>query len=402
MNQCGPMNPGAAAGRESLPRARGWMFLGQALLLGGALSLAAPLPAAQQGDDGRPFMERMQALKQAMPDKASRPDGLAITVLGSGGPMAMSERASAGYVIYINKVPRIMMDGGGGVYERMGKGHIFDLLRLDTWLLSHLHIDHSADFPAIVKSMYFLRRGYNQKTPLLVVGPEAWGHFPSTKQFVADYFDPDKGTYRYLHDFLDTVLAKDMQIETKEVPYDYEKVKSPVEVLEKDGIRITSIPVMHGPREAKTPSVAYRIDYKGRSITYSGDLNLHTDNLITLAKGTDVLIVDASLGPAQKFEPPSLYHPLPDDIGKAAKAAGAKKLVLSHFMPPYIPAKIDRIVEAVKQHYDGPVVVAEDLMTIAADGSVEKSGGQEAEDDDGRDRSGPMQRMRERRQQRSE
>ncbi len=372
------------------------------IMLLSLLTVAGGRAGAQEGNDGPQFMEKMKSMKQAMPDKSARPDGLAIEILGSGGPMAMSERASAGYMIYIDRVPRIMIDGGGGVFERMGKAHLFDLMRLDTWLFSHLHIDHSADFPAIIKSMYFIRRGYNS-TPLTVYGPDAWGDFPSTSQFVANYFDPKHGTYAYLHNFLHTVKAKELNIETKNLPYDYEKVKKPVEVMEEDGIRITSIPVMHGPRESKTPSVAYRIEYGGRSITFSGDLNLHTPNLVTLAKNTDVLIIDASLGPAQHFEPPDIFHPLPGDIGKAAKKAGVKKLVLSHFMPPYVPGKIDRIVKAVKEEYDGPVVVAEDLMTVSANGEGQESGAaskRDANDDTATRR--PMERMRERMQRRSE
>ena len=344
-------------------------------------------------------MGRMQAVRTAMPDRSDRPGGLAVTVLGSGGPMAMTDRASSGYVIYIDRVPRMLLDGGGGTFERLGEGGIFDLLRLDTWLFSHLHIDHSAEFPAIIKSMYFLRRGYNINTPVTVIGPDAWGDFPSTSQFVDAFFDPEKGVYRYLHAFVSTVFGGKLDFETRDLPYDYEKTTEPVEVFEHDGVRVTSIPVMHGPREAQTPAVAFRIDYGGHSITYSGDLNSRSGNLVKLAKGSDMLIYDAALGPVQNFEPPDLYHTPPGDVGKAAESAGVKTLVLSHFMPPYLPVKIDRIVAAVKEHYKGNVIVARDLMTMSADGgTASAAGAQDSQEEasDPRQRGGPMQRMRER------
>ena len=239
-------------------------------------------------------------------------------------------------------------------------------MRVDSWLFTHFHIDHSSEFPAIIKSMYFLRRGYN-RTPLTVVGPAAWGEFPSATEFVNAFFDKDKGIYRYLHNFLHTVYGMDLKFETIDVPYDYDKVKTPQKVFDRDELIVTTIPVMHGPREAKTAAVAYRIDYQGQSITYSGDLNSKTENLAMLAKGTDILIYDASLGPAQRMSPADVYHSTPSDIGKTAQQAGVKKLVLSHLMPPYVDMKINGIVSDVKHYYSGPVVVAQDLMTIAAD-----------------------------------
>jgi len=358
------------------------------------------LPAAlrAQTPDTPSFMQRMQSMGAAMPDRSSRPDGLAVTVLGSGGPMAMTDRASAGYVIYRDRVPRILVDGGGGTFERLGEAHIFDLVRMDTWLFTHLHIDHSAEFPAIIKSMYFLRRGYNKRSPLTVVGPDAWGDFPSTSEFVDAFFNREHGIYRYLHNFLKTVFAGELHFETKDLAYDYEKVKTPQSVMTRDGMKISYIPVMHGPRSAQTPAVAYRIDYQGKSITLSGDLNSRSGNLVRLAKDSDLLIYDAALGPVQDFDPPDLYHTPPADIGKAAREAGVGTLVLSHFMPPYVPMKIERIVAAVKQEFDGKVIIAEDMMTLSAPGAVSAQGGDTPAGQLTPPRMGPMQRMRERMQ----
>ncbi len=373
-------------------------LLGATLLISAVAATAAPATNGEEKGNGGP-MGRMKEMRTAMPDRSDRPDGLAVTVLGSGGPMAMTDRASSGYVIYINRVPHMLIDGGGGTFERLGEDRIFDLLRLDTWLFSHLHIDHSAEFPAIIKSMYFLRRGYNINTPITVIGPDAWGDFPSTSQFVDAFFDPEKGVYRYLHAFVHTVMGGNLSFETKNLPYDYEKTTEPVQVFDRDGVRVTSIPVMHGPREAQTPAVAFRIDYGGHSITYSGDLNSRSGNLVKLAKGTDMLIYDAALGPVQNFEPPDLYHTPPGDIGKAAQSAGVKTLVLTHFMAPYLPVKVERIVSAVKEQYKGKVIVASDMTTLGANGATASTAGaddSQEEASDARQRGGPMERMRNR------
>ena len=47
---------------------------------------------------------------------------LTITVLGSGGPVATKAgRASASYLISTNGEPRILMDAGGGSFQRLAK-----------------------------------------------------------------------------------------------------------------------------------------------------------------------------------------------------------------------------------------------------------------------------------------
>ena len=291
---------------------------------------------------------------------------LAVTVLGSGGPMAMVDRASPGYLLSVDGTPRVFMDCGGGTYERLGQGRILNLERVDMWLFSHFHIDHCADFPAIIKSMYYLRRAYNP-TPLTIIGPDRGGKFPSAVEFVDKNFNPETGVYAYLHDFLNTVYSPDIRLTTMNVPYDYTVYKSPITAFEKDGIRVSTIPVRHGS-DLATPSVAYRVDYSGKSITFSGDLSsdagLDRENIVALSTGSDVLIYDASLSPAQQFDPPDDYHTLPGEIGQVAQAAGVRKLVLSHFMPPYTDLKIREIVAAVKQYYSGTVIVASDLLAV--------------------------------------
>ena len=80
---------------------------------------------------------------------------LSVMVLGSGGPVATAKgRASAGYLIFTDGKPRILMDAGGGTYQRLAKSGV-NVKDLDLVLLSHLHIDHTADLSSIIKTIYF-------------------------------------------------------------------------------------------------------------------------------------------------------------------------------------------------------------------------------------------------------
>lgn len=50
---------------------------------------------------------------------------LSVMVLGSGGPMATaSNRASAGYLIFLDGKPRILMDAGGGTFARLAESGV--------------------------------------------------------------------------------------------------------------------------------------------------------------------------------------------------------------------------------------------------------------------------------------
>ena len=45
---------------------------------------------------------------------------LAVQVLGSGGPVADSARASSGYLVWDHGRARVLIDAGGGTFQRFG------------------------------------------------------------------------------------------------------------------------------------------------------------------------------------------------------------------------------------------------------------------------------------------
>ena len=79
---------------------------------------------------------------------------LSLQVLGSGGPESGDKCASSGYVIWVDGKSRVLVDFGGGAslrFEEVG-AKIEDL---DVILLTHLHVDHTADLPALLKSSFY-------------------------------------------------------------------------------------------------------------------------------------------------------------------------------------------------------------------------------------------------------
>ncbi|MGB6595563.1 MAG: MBL fold metallo-hydrolase, partial [Candidatus Acidiferrum sp.] len=118
-----------------------------------------------------------------------------VVVLGSGGPRAFG-RASSSYVLLLDGTPRILVDAGPGAFLRIGELEL-DLEKIDTVLLTHLHIDHSGDLAA-----FFNDRALTSDGPISyrIFGPDGAGLFPKTSRFV-DLLVGDGGAFAYQKTF---------------------------------------------------------------------------------------------------------------------------------------------------------------------------------------------------------
>ena len=79
------------------------------------------------------------ACVQAAPAKPS----MEVVVLGSGGPRPFG-RGGSSFIVVLEGQPRILVDAGPGAFLRIGELGL-DLDKVDTVLLTHLHIDHAGD-----------------------------------------------------------------------------------------------------------------------------------------------------------------------------------------------------------------------------------------------------------------
>src|ERR1700756_1809152 len=130
------------------------------------------------------------------PAQSCGAQGIAVQVLGSGGPELQDKRASSSYLVWVNGRARVLVDAGGGSALRFGESGA-QMSQLDAILFSHFHVDHSGDFAALIKSSWFEDR----KRDLPIYGPEGNDFMPSTTEFVSDFFG-DHGVYRYLSELL--------------------------------------------------------------------------------------------------------------------------------------------------------------------------------------------------------
>ena len=286
----------------------------------------------------------------AEPDPRCPPeDGIALQVLGSGGPIADDGRASTAYILWIDGRSRVMIDAGGGAFLRFGEaGATFEAL--DFVGLSHFHTDHSADFPALLKSGYFADR----ERPLAVAGPGAGGPFPGLDDYLGAMLEPGAGAYGYLGGYLDGTRGL-VQLSPSEVSIDTTDTAT---VFDSDKLEITAIPVPHGI----VPALGFRARVNDTSVVFGSDQNGSDPAFVDFARDADVLVMHMPI-PESATGGALQLHAKPSRIGAIAAAADVDKLLLSHFMARSL-RDFEGNVNKVREAFDGEVVVAEDLACL--------------------------------------
>lgn len=270
--------------------------------------------------------------------------GVWLQVLGSGGPEITDKRASSGYLVWADGRARILVDMGPGSmlrYEKSG-ARVEDL---DVVLLTHLHVDHSADLPALVKASFFTERTRD----LPIYGPTGNALMPDTVAFVQTLFAEPAGAYRYLSGYLTGDEAFRL------LPHNVSAEGTALRpVVEGKGYKVTAVPVHHGP----IPALAWRVDIAGRALGFSGDMNGDNHTLPKLAAGADLLVAHHAIPQGAEGVERKLHMP-PSVIGEIAAEARVKQLVLSHRMVRTLGREAESTRE-IRRRYAGSMAFAED------------------------------------------
>ena len=251
---------------------------------------------------------------------------LSVTILGSGTCVPDLKRSACAVLVEIGR-SKILLDIGPGTMRRLLEYGV-TIFELTHVLISHFHPDHTSELvPLLFATKY--PEAQRRKHPLKVyAGQGLNAHYAGLQTVYGQW-----------------IVLPEYQLSLHEM--------DPVAGLLKfDGFSLSARSVAHRPE-----SLAYRIDTaQGLSVVYSGDTDA-CESLIDLAKGTDLLICEASMPDGQKVT----GHLTPSIAGSIAARADAKRLVLTHLYPPC--DKVD-IVKQARSTYKGPIVMAEDLMTF--------------------------------------
>lgn len=268
---------------------------------------------------------------------------ITIQILGSGGP-EFSQRASSGYLIWIDGKAKILVDTGGGSFLRFTQSGA-ELKDLEVIALTHLHIDHSADLPQFMKAGFFTDR--TKMLPIL--GTTGAGDFSNIKTYLNRLFGKN-GTYAYMQDIL-TPQSDSFEIKPIILNQNFNSINI-------GAIKVTSIGVQH----RGVPAIAYTFEIDGKKIVFSGDTSANSENIIKLARDADYLIAHHAI-PQHSGKFAKRLHMTPKRIGEVAKKANVKHLILSHRMKR-THDKENESEKLIRENFNGEIIWAEDLMKV--------------------------------------
>jgi len=277
-----------------------------------------------------------------------QPSGVALQILGSGGPIADDGRASAAYVVWVDGRSRVLVDAGGGAFLRFGEAGA-RFADLDFVGLSHFHTDHSADFPALLKSGYFTSR----ERDLAVAGPSAGDPFPGLNSYLLSLLAPGAGAFGYLSGYLDGSAGL-VKLRPTEVDITN---RDPSTVFDSPArqIHIEAMAVPHGI----VPALAFKVHVGNRVLVFASDQNGTDSRFTDFAAGANALVMHMPIPEGATGAATQLHAP-PAALGKIAVNADVETLVLSHFMARSL-RNIDENVAAIRASYDGRTLIADDL-----------------------------------------
>lgn len=244
-----------------------------------------------------------------------------VTVLGSGTAVPVPSRFPAGYLLETESQVALV-DCGPGTLRRLANVGI-GLERLDAVLLTHYHTDHCADIAALLFALHAPR--YAGRPPLRLFGAPG----------------------------LQRLIDKLTEVWPWLAPRGYElridELRPGTFVL--GDAEVTAVPIRHTAQ-----SLGYRVTDGTGSVAFSGDADT-CDELVELARGTDLFVCDCAMPDGQKID----GHLTPRLAGEHAERASARRLLLTHFYPE---CDGHDLAAATRTVYGGEVVLAEDLMVL--------------------------------------
>jgi ribonuclease BN (tRNA processing enzyme) len=283
----------------------------------------------------------------ALADKLCGDTGVWVQILGAGGPEIDDRRGGSSFLVWNDGVVKAMIDTGPGASVAFDRAEAnFEDLRVIAF--THLHVDHAGDFPGFIKGSSFLER----TAPLVILGPDSNNPmFPDTETFVRRLIGPE-GAFAYLQDFLTPKSTGGYRISVRNVPAAGKKRWTE---YGNDDLKLDAIPVNHGD----VPALAWRVEIGDQVIVFTGDFNNDKNLMPEFAKDADALIATHAIHEQARGIQREL-HALPSELGRIAKQANARMLILAHRMGRTL-GRESQTRRHIEEHYDGHLLFAEDM-----------------------------------------
>jgi ribonuclease BN (tRNA processing enzyme) len=250
-----------------------------------------------------------------------------LTVLGSCGAWPEPNRACAGFLLE-HAGFRMVLDLGYGTLPRLLAALGSTTADgLDAVIVTHQHPDHMADLHGLLRARWFGRRG---AAAIPLFAPAG---------VVARLVELDEGDR--------TAIRK---------VFDWNPIPAPPQHA--GPFALTSIPVPH-----YVPSAGVRLSAPGLVVAYTGDTGPDRA-LAALGRDCDLYIADATTRDQQPGVPAADGRDLnltALQAAEAAAAAGARRLLLTHFWPGN-DREASRTVAAAA--FGGEVLIADEGLVV--------------------------------------
>lgn len=299
---------------------------------------------------------------------AALPDGLHVYLCGSGSPMPDADRAGPCLAVLAGR-QGFVFDAGAGSIRKLGRMG-FPMDRLQGAYLTHLHSDHIDGLGELLLQAWIAG---SRGSPLPVSGPAG------TDKVIAglsQVYELDRG-YRIAHHGAAVARPEGFGGTARIIALPDNQASQVV--YDQGGVRITAIKVIHDPVK---PAFGFRVDYRGRAITISGD-TIYAPEFVNASKGADVMFhealnprmvgaMQAALSKNGRTDAARImadipgYHASPEDAARAATAAGVRSLVLYHMVPAPPVKLIERVfVGDAPKLFQGDLRLARDGMIVS-------------------------------------
>ena len=352
------------------------MQQGRRAVLAAALKLGglALLPSLVS----RPSVAQLRAEGLAAVDVPPEPPpmkGTRLVLLGTrGGPGIDLYRAQTASAVVVDGVP-YLVDCGYGTLRRLVESQV-GYLRVGQVFFTHLHDDHTADFPALLTFQW--TNGRAAKV-------DAYGP-PGTASLVEGSIQSFRGNV----EIRSVDEGRTHKPENLYHGHDVAASDRIVQIYKDARVTVTAVENTHYPARNTAHmthrAIALRFDTKDRSIVFTGD-TAYSANIVKLARGADYFvseIMDEGLyeemlrraaiatrdGNSESiFRHIAETHSPPAQVARMATEAGVRTVVLNHLLPGIsAPHALDyassEFIDGVRKGFAGEVIVGQDLMVL--------------------------------------
>ena len=269
-----------------------------------------------------------------------------IVLTGTGSPLPDANRAGPSTLVMAGDT-HILVDAGRGTVIRLtGAGSLPALL--GAVLVTHLHSDHVCALNDVITTHWIMTQGNGT---LRIYGP------PGIAQFVERQLhalEPDIGYRIEHHDALTNgpkVAVTELALATS---------------FDVGDVHITTAATDHAPVK---PTIGYRLEHDGATAALVGD-TIPCDGVDTLASGVDAYVQTVirrdlvEQVPNEMFQDILDYHSGVDRCCEDRNPSWRQAVGADPPGPSSNPGPIPGVDCPSAEHFDGEIVIGDDLTTI--------------------------------------